>query len=232
MIKINNKLMVVALCALFAFQNLYANNKRISISADNVAWNQLFVQEVNQHLQSTSQSDTLFVEFKEGVYSLQNTLKFTGKYPSKMNAPIIVKGTGTVLFSGGKILNTKFFKSISDKNIKSRIISKESREKVLELDLKKAGITDLGEIKCIGFGRSAGIAPPQLFYNGNRMTLARYPNAGEPNLLKNRTTIIPIKKIVNKGINKVEMPLDESVKSTSTGSGSSWGNGILCAASS
>ncbi len=214
--------MVVALCAFFAFQNLYANNKLITFSADNVAWNQLFMKEVNQHLQSGSLSDTLIVEFKEGVYSLQNTLKFTGKYPSKMNAPIIVKGTGTVLFSGGKTLNAKLFKPLSDPKIKSRIISKEAREKVLELDLKKAGITDLGEIKCIGFGRSAGIAPPQLFYNGNRMTLARYPNGGDPQLLKNRTTVIPIKKITNPGFKKVELPIDESKKTVSAGQGGSF----------
>jgi hypothetical protein len=222
MIKNNYKLMVVALCVLFAFQNLYANNKRIVFSADNTAWNQSFMQEVNQHLQSASLSDTLFVEFKEGVYSLQNSLKFTGKYPSRKNAPIVIKGLGNVQFSGGKLLNNKAFKLLSDKKLKTRIISKDAQLKVLEMDLKKEGITDLGEIKCIGFGRTAGIAPPQLFYNGNRMTLARYPNAGDPQLLKNRTTVIPIKKITNPGFKKVELPIDENKKSVSSGKGGSF----------
>jgi len=207
---------------LLAFQSSLATNKRLSIPAGTSDWVQAFKQAVSNHLASVSLNDTLIIDFQEGVYPLNESIKITGKTLSKPNAPIFIKGNGNVVFSGGVHLENKLFKRISDKKNKAKIISKEAQKKVLELDLKKAGITDLGEIKCIGFGRNVGVAPPMLFYNGKRMTLARYPNEGDPNLLKERTTVIPIKKIVNKGLNKVEMPLDESVKSTSTGTGGSF----------
>ncbi len=205
-----------------AFQSVFAIHKNVSITTGNSEWSQVLKQAVNSHLLTQSLNDTLFIDFQNGAYSLSESLKFSSKTPLKANAPIILRGIGKVVLSGSKRLDNKLFKPISDKKNKSKIISKEAQKKVLELDFKKAGVTDLGEIKCIGFGRNVGVAPPMLFYNGMRMTLARYPNEGDPNLLKERTTVIPIKKIVNKGLNKVEMPLDESVKSTSTGTGGSF----------
>ena len=219
-----NRNFILLFCLFFSLtpQLLFAGNKHYLISAEDKNWVATFKKQINQHLASKSISDTLYIDFSGGIYSLNESLKILGGKSLKQNAPIIISGSGKMILTGAKTLDNSFFKAITDNSTKKRIISIEAQQKVLEFDLKKAGITDLGEIKCIGFNRSAGIAPPQLFYNGKRMTLARYPNAGDPNLLKNRTTIIPIKKIVNKGLNKVEMPLDESLKSTSTGTGGSF----------
>ncbi|MCX6309923.1 MAG: right-handed parallel beta-helix repeat-containing protein [Bacteroidia bacterium] len=211
------------LCLLvFTMQSVNAINKHISIAPGKSFLPKSINEEINRHLTVGYVSDTLFLDFGDGSFNLQESLKFYGNYPERLNAPIVVRGAGKVVFSGSKILNNKLLKPISNKKIKNLIICKDAQSKVLELDLTKNGVRNLGEIKCIGFGRNAGIAPPQLFHNGGRMTLARYPNAGDPNLLKNRTTVIPIKKIANKGLHKVELPLDESVKSTSTGTGGSF----------
>ena len=218
-----NRILIILFCLFcnFSSQILFAGNKHSIISAEDKNWFGTFKKLINQHF-TVSSSDTLYINFNNGVYSLNECIKISGGKSEKQNARIIISGNEKVIITGAKTLDNHLFKPITNNSIKTRIISKNAQQKVLEFDLKKAGINDLGEIKCIGFNRIAGIAAPQLFCNGNRMTLARYPNAGDPNLLKNRTTTIPIKKIVNKGLNKVEMPLDENVKSTSTGTGGSF----------
>ncbi len=218
-----NRNFILLFCLFFSLtaQILFAGNKHYLISTEDKNWVGTFKKLIKSHLTEPN-SDTLYIDFKSGVYSLNESIKIWGGKSEKQNVPIIISGNERVILTGAKTLDKHFFKAISDNYTKNRIISTEAQQKVLEFDLKKGGITDLGEIKCIGFNRSSGIAPPMLFCNGNRMTLARYPNAGDPNLLKNRTTIIAIKKIVNKGLNKVEMPLDESVKSTSSGTGGSF----------
>lgn len=194
-----------------AYQSLLANNRRVLFSPENNSWVESLKQEVNKHLLSESLSDTLFLDFREGVYSLQESLKFMRNNPDKINAPIILRGNGRVIFSGGKILNNKLFKAISDESQKQKIISKLAQEKVLEYSFKNWATSDLGEIKCIGFGRTEEIPPPQLFIDGKKMILARYPNAGDANLLKYRTTIIPITKIVNQGRKNVYLPIDAEI---------------------
>lgn len=195
---------------LFVFQHISAENKKLVITPKTNNWITLLKKEVENQLVSNVQKDTLFVCFKEGNYPLSESLKFNRKSVNQTNAPIVIKGLGKVVFTGGATLANKKFKPIADATVREKIICTEARKNVLEYDLFKNGISDLGEIKCIGFSRVAGATPVELFHNGERMTLARYPNAGNPYLLKERTTVIPIRKITNQGIDKVELPLDNS----------------------
>lgn len=52
------------------------------------------------------------------------------------------------------------------------------RPHVLECDLRALGITDFGSMKQRGFGRRATPAHMELFFQGRRMTVARWPNEG------------------------------------------------------
>jgi len=190
-------------------------NRYVEFSPDNKNWISIFNNEVSNHLRHKGSEDTLFLHFKKGVYPLYESLSFVRDSSEKMNAPIVIRGEDKTVFSGGITLDNKEFKAISDNYIRNRIICVDSRDKILEYDLFKSGIDNLGEINCIGFGRSREAAPALLYVNGERMIMARYPNAGDPFLVKNRNTVIPIKQITNPGRKRVVLPLDKSSENDS-----------------
>lgn len=186
-------------------------SKKMLLSASDTAWLSQFNMAIAQQLQSTNLSDTLFINFKQGVYSIKSPLVFKGKI-GQATPPIIINGGKGVIFSGGITLNSKNFQSNTDPLLAARILNQEAAKKVLVYDLAKEGINNLGQINCIGFGRKASIAPAQLFCNGQRMTLARYPNDTNRDSLKKRTAVLPIKTIVNPGLQAIELPLEDSEK--------------------
>ena len=67
---------------------------------------------------------------------------------------------------------------------RQRLPSADARNNVLQFDLKTIGITDYGTIYPSGhvpvnyYENAEGPDAPELFVNGSRMTLARYPNEG------------------------------------------------------
>lgn len=186
---------------------------QLLISSNDANWVKKVQDAFDKHLNSTNPLDTLFVFLEEGNYSLSNSLQLKGPTTNKQLAPTIIRGEGKVVISGGITLNNFNFKLVTDQTIIERIIDKQAQKKILEYDLKLAGIINLGILNCIGFGRTAGIAPAQLFYNGERMTLARYPNQVNRTELKNRQSVIPIKKIINPGI-AIDLPLEKTGNAT------------------
>src|SRR5258706_4758652 len=77
---------------------------------------------------------------------------------------------------GGKLLTG--FKPVTDSSVLKRL-EKAAQRQVLQLNLKDRGITDFGEMKSRGFGRSSAVAQCELFFDHRPMTLARWPNTGE-----------------------------------------------------
>lgn len=75
---------------------------------------------------------------------------------------------------GGRVV--KGFSAVKNKRIRE-IFPSRLRNKVLVADLKQQGIHDYGRQKACGFGKG-GTSPMELFINGRRGTLARYPNVG------------------------------------------------------
>lgn len=200
------KNIVYLTCLLSFSQCIVPAKKNMKISPDNKNWASEFRDAANNHLQKRDTRDTLFIQFTEGIYPLNESLRFTGDSSIKRNAPIVIRGENNTVFTGGIFLDNSALRIISNPAVRNRIISREARDIILEYDLLKDGINDLGEINCIGFGRSREAAPAQLYINGERMTLARYPNAGDPYLLKNRNTVVPITQVTNAGRKKVELP--------------------------
>ncbi|MEI6752873.1 MAG: right-handed parallel beta-helix repeat-containing protein [Paludibacter sp.] len=212
------RIVLVFLFVILTTQKSFAENKHIKISSNDKNWIKTFKTAFQNHI-NKSTSDTLFLDFKAGVYSLNESLKFSADKSNTLNSPVVISGKSNVIISGSKLLNNKAFRAISNPLIKSRILSTSAQTKVLEYDLRADEISDLGEMSCIGFGRVAPIAPPMLFYNGKRMVLARYPNEGDRCLLKTRTTVIPIKKIIDTGISKIETPINSEGQKPQEGSG-------------
>ncbi|XP_070203947.1 uncharacterized protein [Littorina saxatilis] len=115
--------------------------------------------------------NSVFVELMQGYHDLSSTLH-------------IQSTSGTVVFRayqgqevhvvGGKRLPSSNFHHVTDSHVRDRL-PQESRDKVLEVDLTAAGITDLGTLRNYGFGIS-WTAPLEIFINGNALRLAEWPN--------------------------------------------------------
>nr|WP_068888361.1 right-handed parallel beta-helix repeat-containing protein [Pedobacter panaciterrae] len=118
-------------------------------------------------------------------------------------------GAVTILIRGGIYATDKTINIGSNDNVQRLTISNYKGEKVLlsggikidksavrkasaniyQIDLKKAGVTDYGELQQHGH-RNAVTAPLELFYNGQAMELARWPNSG----------FLPVGKVSDPGI--------------------------------
>ncbi len=179
----------------------------VKISSDKRNWAIEFSTAINKHLHQSVTKDTLFVHFNDGVYPFNESFGFFGDSSVNTNAPIVIKGNDKTVFTGGITLDNRALRPVSNIDVRNRIISIEARDKILEYDLHNNGITDLGELQSIGFGRSREASTAQLYINGERMTLARYPNAGDPHLLKMRKEVIPINKIISPGKEAVVLPV-------------------------
>ncbi len=111
------------------------------------------------------------ISFAKGEYSV-SSIALTGKN----NGTVFYGEEEDVIFNGGATLNPSDFETYKD-NIKM-------------LDLKKYGVTQeqIGNVRAFGAYNTAekygeeGSLYCELFCDGERMTLARYPNAGEENL--------------------------------------------------
>jgi hypothetical protein len=108
---------------------------------------------------------TVFV--RGGVYPVTQTLRFDSTDSGTAASPIVWSGFNdeTVRLVGGRVV--KGFTAVADQEVLARFPA-EVRGKVLVADLKRQGITDYGTIP-------NGM---DLYYKGNRMTIARFPNKG------------------------------------------------------
>ncbi|MDR1525435.1 MAG: right-handed parallel beta-helix repeat-containing protein, partial [Tannerella sp.] len=118
----------------------------------------------------------LVVYLRGGVYPLRQTLHFTQEDSGKEGAPVVYRACPgeEVRFTGGQEIR---FEPLTDSEARARIPAPHDR--ILQADLRAQGITDFGRQKATGFGQPIEAAPLELFFHGEPMTPARYPNAGE-----------------------------------------------------
>ena len=111
-----------------------------------------------------------------GVYPLHRTLHFTQNDSGKEGAPVVYKAFPgeEVIFSGGLEI---LFEPLVNSDIRARI--RAPHDRIVQADLQAQGITDFGSRKATGFFLPDATSPLELFYNGEPMTLARYPNNNE-----------------------------------------------------
>jgi hypothetical protein len=115
-----------------------------------------------------------------GEYTVKQTFQLTAEDSGTEQVPVIYRAAPGELprFSGGVHLHG--FKPVTDSEALKRL-PRESAAKVLELDLKTAGITNLLPLELGGFASGRGFKTHpahELFFNGNAMRLARGPNEG------------------------------------------------------
>ena len=118
---------------------------------------------------------TIYV--RGGTYTLDKTFELTALDSGTERFPVLWRAYPgeTVKFIGGKTISG--FGKVTDPDVLSRF-DPSARGHVLQIDLKRQGISDFGEIKMTGMGLPIQPTGLELFFKGKAMTLARYPNKG------------------------------------------------------
>ncbi|HTE25700.1 right-handed parallel beta-helix repeat-containing protein [Flavitalea sp.] len=133
---------------------------------------------------------SITVYLRAGNYSLKNSVVFDSLDAGSKEHPVIYSAYNDepVFISGGISIPVKYAKPVTNKAVLERFPSA-AANRILEVDLKKAGITNFGTMTPHGFARPYQPAPMELFCNKKAMRLSRYPN----------DTLIPIGKVLDKG---------------------------------
>lgn len=123
--------------------------------------------------------DRITVLVSPGVYRLENTFELTAEDSGTAGNPIIYRAEkyGTVNIHGGVTLPAGAFRPVTDKEILKRI-PENARGKVLVCNLSGIITNGIEEMKPRFQGAPAS---PWLYFNGQPMTLARWPNTNENN---------------------------------------------------
>lgn len=133
---------------------------------------------VRREIASRGRRKPITIWLHGGDYLRTNALELTSEDSGTPHAPIVWRAyrNETVRLLGGRKLSG--FQPVTDAAVLSRLEAG-ARDHVVQLDLRRLGLTDFGEMKSRGFGRSTAVAHCELFYDHRPMTLARWPNEGE-----------------------------------------------------
>ncbi len=113
------------------------------------------------------------VYLREGTYRLENTVTV----PAGTGELTISSYHGEQACLTGGVRITGFV-SLDLSQSTARRIAPDIRPHVRQVDLKKLGITDYGEITPRGFGRPITPSGLELYFNGRPMPPARWPDSG------------------------------------------------------
>ncbi|MCK9266265.1 tetratricopeptide repeat protein [bacterium] len=117
------------------------------------------------------------VYLRGGKYFINESISFGKEDSGTADAPIIYRGylkEDVRIIGGQQITNLQ---PLSDTNIINKLPT-ESKKQVFVADLKELGITDYGQLLNRGSHARSNLAALELFFNGKRMPLARWPNEG------------------------------------------------------
>ena len=109
-----------------------------------------------------------------GVYSLMETVTFTKEDSGTPEHPVVVRApAGGARFTGGRTITN--FGPVTDPAVRDRL-PPAARDAVLAADLKALGTTDYGRIANSGFSWKQPLSHMELFFDGQPMRLAQWPN--------------------------------------------------------
>jgi len=117
-------------------------------------------------------SGAVTVWVRGGVYQRTDTFRLTQEDSGTQEAPIAYRAfiTENPRLIGGQRIETSWCRAVNEPDVLERL-DEGVRGKVVQVDLKAHGITDYGEMTISG-------PMLELFYDGRRMPLARWPNEG------------------------------------------------------
>ena len=119
-------------------------------------------------VRKADRAEGIIVWLSAGVYERNETFRLTTVDSGSPGSPIIYRSCPgeEVRIVGGKRIEN--WKPVTDEAILKRL-APEARSRVLQADLKAAGLTDYGRVQGGGL---------ELFFEDKPMTLARWPNEG------------------------------------------------------
>ena len=115
------------------------------------------------------------VVVRGGSYQLERTFLLTEEDGGSESQPVrycAAEGEEVRMMGGRELAG---FSLLEDKSVLARLCP-EARGQVLVCDLKDCGIADLGNFASRGFGRPTTPAHMELFFRGERMEVARWPD--------------------------------------------------------
>lgn len=132
------------------------------------------LEEARDALRTTASTEPMTIWIHGGVYTLEKSFELGEADSGTPEAPILwraVEGE-EVRLVGGKVLPPEAFRHLDDEGVRARLDA-EAKDAVVQTNLRDLGVTDLGV-----YPDQFESAPviPELFCNGNRLTLARWPN--------------------------------------------------------
>lgn len=118
------------------------------------------------------------VWLRGGDYLLKETFTLAADDGGTAESPVTYRASEgeTVRLLGGRVI--RGFEPVRDPAVLARLAAP-ARAHVLQVDLRAAGVTNFGRLSSRGFGRKSQPAHLELFFAGQPMTLAQWPNAGE-----------------------------------------------------
>lgn len=114
-----------------------------------------------------------------GDYYIDSTTDFNFGDNGRLNRRITYRSLEAdhpARLIGGRMVTN--FTLLTDEAILSRL-TPEAKGKIYSTDLKALGMTNFGQLRSRGFARQTAPAHCELFYGGEPMTLAQWPNKGE-----------------------------------------------------
>ncbi len=128
------------------------------------------------------------VNIRGGRYFFNHTIRFTSE-----DRDTVYKAYNgeQVIFDGGIFLDVSKVKKIMSDEMKERIIEKEARDSIYEVDLSEYKL-ELAPYGVRGFRRMHTPAPNELFINGKPQTISCYPKGNR---------YLPLNLVIEKGNN-------------------------------
>lgn len=124
---------------------------------------------------------------REGIYEFTASFELDNRDSGTRDQPVIYSAFRgeTVRLCGGKCLPPGLFEGVSEASPVWSKIDGAARGKVVMAQLKRLGVSNYGTLRVRGM-KHGGVAPMEVFVNGKVQTLARWPNAGDPEVVVGR----------------------------------------------
>ena len=123
---------------------------------------------------------SIIIYFREGVYTLTNTVSFTSEHSGTADNPIIFKAYNgeKVTFSFATSIDTVNAVKVNDPIILNRVIDPMARKKLMKIDLSSY-VSNIPAIPDYGFAFLGSYYPVEIYIGNEALTKARWPNVGE-----------------------------------------------------
>jgi hypothetical protein len=114
---------------------------------------------------------------RKGIYTIPATIEIVGGKTWQTGIPLTIKPYGgeAVVLNGGKVISHRAIHPVTDKTFAARLPAA-THNKIRVIDLRKAGVQNMGKLHSVGFHRPFEPAWLEVFFDGKPGTLARWPN--------------------------------------------------------